>query len=127
MLNAVIKKQWAEMILDNIKGDEYRAMNAYWAPRFRKEVGAEEFLRALTGKPTNKTYKIRYQVGYAKDCTVFVVTFRLRTGYGKVEWGAVEGEKYFIIGIESFEVIRRKKNSNPCRLAENTGGRECLS
>lgn len=109
MLNAVITNKWAEMILNNIKKDEYRTINEYWSKRFKKAVGEDEFLRALTGKPTKETYKIRYQVGYTKDCTVFVVTFRLRTGYGKVEWGAVEGEKYFIIGIESFEVIRRKK------------------
>ncbi len=106
MLTLPIMKKWADMILSGEKKEEYRAMSRYWATRFRKVVGSHDFNRALTGKNSQGVYTVKYQVGYNNTGKRFLVNFRLRTGYGKKEWGAEEGVKYFIVGIENIEVIK---------------------
>lgn len=103
-----IKRKWFEMILLGIKKEEYRIIKPYWTKRFTNYYGLfynTNKVRDADGNiPTyiwnyqNKT--IIFRNGYDKNAPEFAAECTLSEGYGKTEWGAEEGEKYYILTIK---------------------------
>ena len=81
-----LKRKWFNMIASGEKTEEYRERNPYWHKRLNKSYDTVTF--------TN---------GYPKrDDTSRRITFKIEAlfvGYGKPEWGAEEGQKYFVIKL----------------------------
>lgn len=89
MLILPIKRKWFDMILSGEKKEEYRDIKPYYDTRLMDAFGmiwvGDELIRA----PMPELQKNRVQL----------VAFR--NGYGREEWGAEPGKKYYILTIEN--------------------------
>lgn len=92
MLTLPIKKQWFDMIVSGVKTQEYRKISDYYKKRFDKII-------------KNDVGTLLLRNGYHSNSPTIEIKFRLTIGEGKEEWGAVKGEKYFILNIINFEQI----------------------
>lgn len=92
ILNLTLKAQWFDMILANIKKEEYREMKDYWFGRLLN-------LECPFAKGMFKEYDIvRFTHGYAKNARQMDVKFlRMSIETGRPEWGAVPGRPYITI------------------------------
>lgn len=103
MLTLPITKKWFDMILVGEKLEEYREIKPYWRTRFQK---AARLSRDFPGFDSVLTYlplslgEVKFRNGYGKDAPELIAECRLRIGTGKPEWGAAEGEEYYILSIE---------------------------
>ena len=96
-----LKKKWFDMILSGVKTEEYREMKPYWETRFLNYFGMHydfRFNPAVWVWNTQKKYII-FKNGYQKDARQFTAECTISEGTGKEEWGAVPGEKYYILTI----------------------------
>ncbi len=86
VLDLTIKKKWFDMIASGEKKEEYRGIKPYWRTRLH-----------------GKSYDVvRFRNGYKKDSPAVIVNFLdIVVGNGKLEWGAVYGEIYYIIKLGS--------------------------
>ena len=91
MLTLPIKKKWFDMILSGEKQEEYREMTPYYQVRFKNLWKFAPFNGSLR--------EIRFRNGYSGNSPSFVAKCTLKTGTGKVEWGAEPGKKYYILKI----------------------------
>ena len=95
MLTLPIKKQWYDMILSGEKKEEYRKITPYYTKRF---INAG--LLDPDGKTTtNEFAMIALRNGYSRSAPTLTVTVRLMFGEGRKEWGAGDGEFYYILEI----------------------------
>lgn len=86
-----IKKQWYDMILSGEKKEEYRAFRTYYQRSFE----------GLGLYPTDNCERyILFRNGYSSDSPQFVARCGIGIGEGKPEWGAEEGEMYYILKIK---------------------------
>ena len=122
-LDLVLKRKWYEMIDSGVKTEEYREIKPYWIKRFIEErdpschdyyekitrLRAEFFSdRAImlqyyleTGEVRHRGFDtVTFHLGYSKDRPS--MTFQIKDiviSRGKQEWGAVDGEYYFVIKL----------------------------
>lgn len=89
MLVLPIKKKWLDMIKAGAKKEEYRVIKPYYNSRFKK----------IWGQDRNKVVEIKLRNGYSYKSPSVVISCTLDIGYGKVEWGAAPGKKYYILKI----------------------------
>ena len=116
-----IERKWFEMVLLGIKGEEYRVIKPYWTKRFDNYFGrfynTNEVCDVDGNIPlylwSNEKKTIIFRNGYGKNAPEFAAECTLTEGYGKTEWGAVDGEKYYVLKIE-YIVKGSLKN---CRIA----------
>ena len=101
MLTLPIKKKWFDMIASGVKTEEYREMTPYYQVRFKNLWKLDQF----NGSAIRE---IRFQNGYSGDSPSFVAKCTLRTGTGKVEWGAEPGKQYYILKIHEISDTKRK-------------------
>lgn len=96
-----LKKQWFDKILSGEKTEEYREMKPYWEKRFENYFGKVVDFSGGPGSRVWDTHKkvIVFRNGYRSDSPVFSAECTISEGYGKEEWGAQKGEKYFILTI----------------------------
>lgn len=104
MLTLPIEKKWFDMILERIKLEEYREVKPYWRTRFAKALGMEKRLMPLEmildiEQPLHLGL-VKFRNGYGKKAPELVADCDLRIGTGKPEWGAAEGEEYYILDIK---------------------------
>lgn len=96
-----LKKKWFDMILSGVKTEEYREIKTYWEKRFVNYFG--RYLDFSKETPTlvwNAQKKdIVFKNGYQKNAPQFIAECTIREGVGRTEWGAVEGEQYYILTI----------------------------
>ena len=92
MLTIPIKKKWFEMILSGEKKEEYREIKLYWTGRFRKL-----WQGSLICGEAERT--VRFRNGYGENVPSAIATVTLSIGEGKAEWGAVPGNRYYILHI----------------------------
>ena len=90
MLILPIKKKWFDMILSGEKKEEYREIKQYWTMRFLNEFGLN-----FQGEVRN----IVFRNGYSKNSPAILCNCKLRVGTGKIEWGAEQGNEYYILEI----------------------------
>lgn len=98
MLSLPIKMKWLEMIASGEKKDEYREIKPYWTMRF-KNVFPFDGDNPIPGHIVD----IKLKAGYDIDLPSLVVSASLSIGTGREDWGAVEGELYYKLHIESIK------------------------
>lgn len=98
MLTLPIKKKWFDMILSGEKKEEYREMTPYYQVRFKNLWKFDQF----NGSAIRE---IRFRNGYSGNSPSFVAKCSLRTGTGKVEWGAEPGKQYYVLTIHEISDI----------------------
>ena len=99
-----VKKKWYDMVLSGKKPEEYREIKRYWISRILKWMGypkSEEkaVMQLLREKGSLKQREVLFRNGYSSTSPSFVAMCTLRIGTGREEWGAVDGEEYFIFKI----------------------------
>ena len=123
-----IKRKWFEMILLGVKSEEYREIKPYWTKRFVNYFGRyynTSNVRDIYGNILLYTWSYQektviFRNGYGKNAPEFTAVCTITEGYGKTEWGAVQGERYYILTIkyivkgslkncENFSVERKGK------------------
>lgn len=101
VLHLNLKKKWFDMILSGEKKEEYREIKPYWISRLMWTL--TEYLDNEGQVDTSlfQTFdSIIFSNGYAKDRPQFEIEFnRIRKGIGNPEWGAIKGEKYFVLEL----------------------------
>ena len=95
MLTLPIKKKWFDMIATGKKAEEYRTIKPYYTTRFINAGLLDADGKTTTGEKV----KIALRNGYSKDDPTLIATVNLMLGKGKTEWGAVDGEFYYILNI----------------------------
>ena len=113
MLVLPIKKKWFDMIASGEKKEEYIEIKDYYdtrigyaitgcplrdcAPEWRARLMKERTLEAL------------FKNGYGYDVPTIYAKCKVRIDYGKKEWGAEEGKKYFVLEIVYKDVWKENK------------------
>ncbi len=112
MLTLPIKKKWFDMILSGEKKEEYREIKPYYTTRFKNvgmhpdPLGIDEF--HILHKPEEfRQTEVIFRNGYSSDSPSFIAKVYLTTDYGKTEWGAEPGVKYYCLKI--VEIIETYK------------------
>ncbi len=100
MLILPIKKKWFDMIVKGEKKEEYRETKPYYTKRFQN-IG----LLDDRGITTNQLIPIALRNGYSANDPTLHVGVVLKHGYGKKEWGAVEGESYYCLEVREMYSI----------------------
>lgn len=92
MLTLPIKKKWFDMILSGEKKEEYRDKTPYYKARINN---------LWKNSPTAglALREIRFRNGYSVNSPSFIAKCRCKDGYGKPEWGAEPGKRYYIFEI----------------------------
>ena len=96
-----LKKKWFDMILSGVKTEEYREMKLYWEKRFINYFGRYyDFSQDTPTLVWNQQRKdIVFRNGYGNDKPQFTAECSISEGYGKEEWGAESGCKYYVLKI----------------------------
>ena len=94
-----LRKKWYDMIATGEKPEDYRETTEYWKKR----------LCVLLADYVDRFFRIKhfdavtFTLGYPrKDDVARRMTFKIKkisVGYGRPEWGAKEGIKYFVIKL----------------------------
>lgn len=100
MLTLPIKKKWFDMIRAGIKTEEYREIKPYYQSRFEKL-----WQGSLIGGDAIR--EIAFRNGYSKDAPTIIAECSLKVGNGKSEWGAEEGQQYYILVIHGLRERRK--------------------
>lgn len=123
MLTLPINKKWFDMSVNGTKKEEYRDIKPYWTKRLSGLIGINEselFRDVKIAKDKHKTIcyltstkpKVMYRNGYSIRSPYFIATVRLKIGYGKKEWGALDEICYILEYVEIIEVgnLEEKRN-----------------
>lgn len=97
MLTLPIKKKWFDMILSGEKREEYRDDTLHYRRLFEKRIGI----------PT----RIRLRNGYRLDSPTLECTVVPDRGSGRLEWGAPEGWRGFVLAIQDTPELLTVENS----------------
>lgn len=100
-LTLPLKRKWFDMIKSGEKKEEYREITPYWTSRLEKIPKSKA---ELILKKAEHILNIEFTLGYPrKDDKLRRMKFKnpaVRIGYGKPEWGAEPGKRYFVITWE---------------------------
>lgn len=94
MLILPIKKKWFDMIKSGEKKEEYREIKPYYTSRFNNMRYAD--FKTINGEVT---FLIVFRNGYSIFSPELKCRCKLRTGFGKSEWGAEPNKEYYILDI----------------------------
>lgn len=105
----VLKVRWYEMIESGKKREEYRKIGDYWSKRL---IALPDARKRDSGVPTpshgdvlnDDGVRFRYftSVRFHRAYTSTIMTFAIdgiEIGEGNPEWGAIPGQKYFVIKL----------------------------
>lgn len=85
-----LKKKWFDMILSGEKKEEYREIKPYWATRFEN----------LAYNKSVDDMCIRFTNGYGSHRPSLDIELNMfSAGKGKEEWGAINGNEYYILKL----------------------------
>lgn len=113
MLTLPIKKGWYDLIAGGVKKEEYREIKPYYDSRFLNLFGAIWVgSELLQGQQVPEEIRreplqcVKFRNGYSADAPTITALCSLRTGEGREEWGAVPGERYYILEIKEIRPER---------------------
>ena len=115
MLILPIKGKWFYQIRTHKKLEEYRDIKPYYDLRFKRvfKVALNDAgeLIGEDGAVVTETAKkwIGLKNGYSDRAPVLYVFASLKVGYGRTDWGAERGQKYYILKIHSVSEERPRK------------------
>ena len=97
-LKLTLKKKWFDLIDQGIKTEEYREIKPYWYKRLvfeYEESFKDTFITSM------KTFDlVEFTNGYNSTSPKIVLECQnISVGQGLTEWGAVQGQLYFIIKL----------------------------
>lgn len=96
-LHLNLKSCWYDLIEQGIKKEEYREMKPYWARRLCDNT----YQHHETGEwvfEFKHFDAVKFTYGYTKRTMTFKIE-DITTDTGKPQWGAEDGEEYFVIKI----------------------------
>jgi len=98
VLKLTLKKQWFDMILSGEKTEEYREIKRYWIQRLCNEI---EFENNSSWEAVSKKYDwVEFTNGYNKNSPRVTLEWKgLEIRTGNTDWGAIDGEDYFVIKL----------------------------
>ena len=113
-LKLTLKKKWFDLLKSGEKIEEYREVKKHWIKQLvtnrftAKDYKNENEIIGLILQ--NKEHYIKnrtthfdfveFRNGYSKTSPQITMECKeIEIGNGKVEWGAIEGEQYFIIKL----------------------------
>tara|TARA_R110002124_G_scaffold283449_2_gene459515 strand:- start:32857 stop:33261 length:405 start_codon:yes stop_codon:yes gene_type:complete len=100
VLTLTLKKKWFDMIAKGIKKEEYREIKDYWINRLTEDKSICQMGNSDFVVNDRKFDKVLFKNGYSKDAPTMIVECKgIETTTGKTEWGAEEGEHYFVIRL----------------------------
>ena len=100
-LKLTIKKKWFDMILSGEKKEEYREIKPYWKDRIMSSlvVDKNEEVKHFSFKHFDAIHFFNGGY-YSNKLPNFKIELKsIRTGTGKEQWGAVPGQKYFVLEL----------------------------
>lgn len=110
MLTLPIKRKWLEMIRSGEKKEEYRSLSPYYAARFKTFLGLEfipasqaQVERALRARGSVSFKDIILRAGYSAFAPAIMISGYITISTGRPEWGAAEGEEYYVLHITGME------------------------
>ena len=113
-----IKRKWLEKIRSGEKQEEYRALSPYYAARFKRFLGweflpasqaqVESTLRAVGSVPFKD---VILRAGYSLSAPATMVSGYITISTGRPEWGATDGEEYYVLHIEKLEDLLTDEKS----------------
>ena len=119
MLTLPIKRKWLEMIRSGQKKEEYRSLSPYYATRFKRFLGwgilpasqaqVESALRAAADGVPFKDIILR--AGYSLSAPATMISGYITISTGRPEWGATEGEEYYVLHITGMEDLLTDERS----------------
>lgn len=111
MLVLPIKKKWFDMIASGEKMEEYREIKDYYDTRIGYAFGSAPLRQCVPEWQERlmkeKTIEVLLKNGYGYDVPTIYAKCKVRIDYGKKEWGAEEGKKYFVLEIIYKEVWKK--------------------
>ena len=87
MIMLPIKKKWFDMVDSGVKKEEYRSITKRYRTMFTNAADDQGRFWCIL------------QNGYAKDSPRLYIYVQTSIGTGNTEWGAEEGEQYFVLSI----------------------------
>lgn len=118
MLTLPIKREWLERIRSGEKKEEYRQLSPYYAARFKRFLGmefihasqaqVERVLRAWGSVPFKD---IILRAGYSAFAPATMISGYITISTGRPEWGATEGEEYYVLHITGMEDLLKDEKS----------------
>ena len=115
MLIMPIKGKWFYLIRTHKKLEEYREIKPYYDTRFKRvfKASANDAWELIgeDGQEVRETCKkwIGLKNGYSDRAPVIYIFASLKIGYGREDWGAERGKKYYILNIYSVSEERPRK------------------
>jgi hypothetical protein len=92
VLELTIKKEWFDMIASGEKKEEYREIKKHWISRLCCTSNMLDGLKEFDA--------VLFRNGYSGGAPLLSVKCEgIDFGYGKKEWGAIEGQEYFVIKL----------------------------
>lgn len=110
-----IKGKWFYMIRTGQKKEEYRTLSGYYHTRFKRVFGAcmnaYGELETVDGKKIEESKKcwIGLRNGYSSRSPMIYIYASLLVDIGISEWGAVDGERYYVLRIYKVQEDRPKE------------------
>ena len=103
------------MILSGEKKEEYREIKPYYDSRFKGYIPFIGNLKRIKFKFENEImtgyalvdYEIIFKNGYQKNSPKIKCKVKIEKGYGKAEWGAEPGKRYYVLKILSVEEVKK--------------------
>ena len=118
MLTLPIKREWLEMIRSGQKKEEYRSLSPYYAARFKRFLGwklipasQDQVERALRARGSVPFKDIILRAGYSAFAPATMISGYITISTGRPEWGAVEGEEYYVLHITGMEDLLTDEQS----------------
>lgn len=87
MITLPIKRKWFDMIQSGEKKEEYRNITSRYEAMFRNATKKDG------------TFLVCLRNGYSLSSPSMIVRVKCSIGEGLEVWGAVPGEKYFVLSI----------------------------
>lgn len=119
MLTLPIKKKWYDMILSGEKTEEYRKVSPYYTMRFKKFITLnpnypDDFIQNVFEASATDGGLPYTGVILKNGCKILapamLVHGKIMIRTGRPEWGAAEGEKYYVLTIEEKEILMGKSS-----------------